>query len=317
MSFARTVFVFSGQGSHYYRMGQPLHDADPLFREHLHRLDALAVERCGVSVLQATFEGRKDDAFDRTLLTHPAIFMLEQALALRLVAGGIRPDVVLGASLGTFAAATQAGCMDEATAMTAVVAQARAFEATCPRGGIIAILDSPSLYEQEPFLHEASELAALNFDAHFGVAAPQAALDAIEAELKRRGIVHQRLAVSFAFHSRWIDPARDTYLDAIRGLTLREGAVPIACCDRATTDVRSLVHQDLWDAPRLPIRFFDTIARLESEGPCRYIDVGPSGTMATFLKYALPRGSASTVHAVLTPYGHDVRNLDTLLAASR
>lgn len=317
MSLARTVFVFSGQGSQYYRMGQPLYDADPIFREHMHRLDALAAERCGVSVLEATFAGQKSDNFDRTLLTHPAIFMLEHALSLRLIAGGIRPDAVLGASLGTFAAAVLAGCMDEATAMTAVVAQARTYEATCAPGAMIAILDAPSLYEREPFLHRTSTLAALNFDKHFAVSAPQAALDGIEAELKRRGIVHQRLAVSFAFHSQWIDAARAPYLEAIRSLPLRTGTLPMACCDRAATDVRTFAHDDLWNAARLPIRFLDTVLALEAEGPCRYIDVGPSGTMATFLKYALPRGSASTVHAVLTPYGQDLRNLDTLLAAPR
>jgi len=316
MSLARTVFVYSGQGSQYYRMGQALHDADPVFRDHLRRLDDMVRPLCGQSVLDAILGGDRGAEFDRTLLTHPAIFLLEHALALRLIAGGIRPDVVLGASLGTFAAATAAGCLDEAAALSAVTAQARAFETHCRPGGMIAILDSPGLHAAEPFLRDHSELAALNFDKHFGVAAPTAALDGIEAELKRRGIVHQRLAVSFAFHSRWIDEARAPYLDAIRGLSLTPARLPMACCDRAETDVRSLAHEDLWQVARAPIRFLETVTRLEREGPCRYIDVGPSGTMATFLKYALPRGTASTVHAVLTPYGQDVRNLDALLATA-
>ncbi len=311
----RTVFCFSGQGSQYYRMGQPLFDSDQVFREHVQRLDALAHALSGERVLEAIFAGDKSESFDRTLLTHPAIFMIEYALALRLIEGGLVPDAVLGTSLGVFAAATVAGCMDEATAMTAVIAQARAFENTCKPGGMIAILDAPTLHAQEPFLHRSSEIAALNFDKHFAIAAPTSELGAIEAELKHRGIVHQRLAVSFAFHSRWVDHARDTFLESVRNLTLRRATMPLVCCDRTETNVPALTQDDLWHVTRRPIGFLHTIVRLDGEGPYQYIDVGPSGTMATFLKYALPRGSASTTHAVITPYGQDVRNLNALLAS--
>ncbi len=314
MPLTRTVFVFSGQGSHYYGMGKALFDSDPIFRGHMTRLDHLAHSICGERVLDAVFAGKMSESFDRILFTHPAIFMVEYALALRLMAGGITPDAVLGVSLGTFAAATIAGCMDEESAMRAVIAQAGVFQSSCKPGGMIAILDAPSLHASERFLAQQSELAAVHFDKHFVVAAPAHELDAIQAELKRRGITHQRLAVSFAFHSRWIDDARAPFLDAIRDLMLHPTKIPLICCERANTVTATLTHDDLWRVARNPIRFFETASRLDDEGPCRYIDVGPSGTMATFLKYALPASSASTAHAVITPYGQDMRNLAALLA---
>jgi bacillaene synthase trans-acting acyltransferase len=312
----KTVFMFSGQGSQYYQMGKALFDGDAEFRGHSLRLNDLARNLGATNVLEATHGGAKADDFDRTSLTHPAIFMIEYALALRLIASGVVPDAVLGASLGTFAAAAIAGCIGEADAMRAVIAQAQAFESACEPGGMIAILAEPALYDQAPFLHRGSELAAINFAKHFCIAARRAELDAIETELGRRSIAHQRLAVSFAFHSRWVDDARDRFLDSIDAVALNSASLPLMCCDLGGPIDRALSRDDFWRVARRPIRFFDTIRTLEEKGPWRYVDVGPSGTMATFVKYALPAGSASTTHSILTPYGQDLKNLSVFLATA-
>lgn len=316
MSTAKTIFMFSGQGSQYFQMGKPLFDSDYGFRTHLQRLDSLAGKLGGKKVLEAIHSGGKAETFDQTLLTHPAIFMIQYALALRLIDAGIEPDITLGASLGSFAAAAIAGCMGEADAMAAIVEQARSLEASCKRGGMIAILSEPALYEDQAFLHLHSDMAGVNFDRHFTVAAGQPELDAIESELKRRGITHQRLAVSFAFHSRWIDNAQSQFCSFMNTLAFKASAIPIVCCDRAAAMEPTLPDDFFWHVVRRPIRFLDTIMQLERTGTYRYIDVGPSGTLATFVKYASRGSSASTTHAVLTPYGQDQRNLDLLLATA-
>ncbi len=312
MSFPKTVFMFSGQGSQYRTMGRPLFETDPVFRDELQRLDRMASDLTGERVLEQMHAGSKADSFARTLITHPAIFMLEYALAQALLAKGLEPDLSLGASLGSFAAAAVAGHLGVEDAMRAVVIQARAFEATCEEGGILAILAPPSLYD-EPFLHAHSELSGINFDRHFAVSCDLSAMTGIERELKQRTIASQRLDVSHAFHSRLIDPAAHEFLAGIRDLDLAADARPVACCARART-LSSLEPVDFWDAVREPIRFRDTIAHLENAGPYRYIDVGPSGTLATFVKYALPASSRSTAHQILSPFGQDVKNLANLLA---
>lgn len=315
MSQSANVFMFSGQGSHYHQMGKPLYEQNATFRHWMQRLDTAAYELCGKRVLDAIWSGEKSATFDRTLLTHPAIFMVEYSLAQCLMHEGVQPDVVLGASLGSFVAATVAGCLDVDRALAAVIAQAQAFEATCERGGMIAVLAEPSLYE-EMFLRERSELAGINFATHFAVSAAQSDLDAIEAELRRRSVAHQRLAVSYAFHSRWIDNARDAFAQTLRTTPLAAPKLPIVCCDRATTLTR-LPDDFFWSVVRRPIRFRDAIAHREQLGAHRYIDVGPSGTLATFVKYAVPATSASTAHTILAPYGRDTKNLDALLADTR
>jgi acyl transferase domain-containing protein len=308
MRSGQTIFVFSGQGSQYLQMGRALFDRNSTFRERMLALDAVAERLCGRSVIQVLYgvERGKQQVFDRTLLTHPAIFMVEYSLAQSLIHAGVMPDLTWGASVGSFAAAAVAGFVGAEEALAALVEQARALEERCERGGMVAILADSGLF-QESFLAARSELAGVNFHSHFIVAAPERELATIKLELQRRGVPHQQLPVSFAFHSRWIDAAREPYESYLRGIGCKSAGMPMMCSESAAV-LTQLPRGYFWDAARRPMRFGAATSRLEQSGSHRYIDVGPSGTLATFLKYGLAATSTSTVHTILSPYGRDERN---------
>lgn len=308
---AKTVFMFSGQGSQYYQMGKQLFDDNALFRQSMLRLDDLAHAYGGERIVDAIYGGGKADLFDQTRLTHPAIFMVEYSLARTLIGAGIEPDLVLGASLGAFAAAAVAGYIGVDDALEAVLEQAMAFDATCERGGMLAVLGAPALFD-EPFMQR-STMAGINFEGHFAVAGADAELDLIGHGLTGRDVNHQRLAVSYAYHSPAIDPAEARFGAFMGGVARREGHVPLVCCARAET-LTDLPDDFYWRAVRSPLRFQQAIGHLERQGQHRYIDLGPAGTLATFVKYGLDRASASSAHALLTPYGRDSKNLAALLA---
>jgi acyl transferase domain-containing protein len=315
MDLNTTVFMFSGQGSQYFQMGRALYDGDDTFREWMIELDDIARGESGKSVIETLYSDAhgKGDPFDRTLLTHPAIFMVEFSLAQSLMRAGVRPGIVLGVSLGSFAAAAVAGHISVEDAMTAVARQAIALEECCEPGGMIAVLADPALFAED-FLSGRSELAAVNFSSHFVVSARRAELAEIEAALMRRNIGYQRLPVSVPFHSQWMEGAKARFESFMRSIRLKRGRLPLACCDQATI-LFDLPDDYFWNVVRRQIRLRETIAQLEREGARRYIDLGPSGTLATFLKYIAPATTKSTAHAILTPYGFDGRNLAALLAA--
>lgn len=310
----KTVFLFAGQGSQHFQMARELFDHNADFRRSMLELDGLARRSGGASVIDAIYSGERGDSFERTLQTHPAIFMVEYSLARCLMNAGVIPDVVLGASLGTFAAAAVAGFLDVEQAMAVVMHQAVTFESSCEPGGMIAVLADPALFAQG-FLSERSELAGVNFASHFVVAAPRSHLDGIEADLRARSVTHQRLAVSAAFHSRWIDDAREPLQTFMRTIRRTRGRIPLMSCESAQ-ELTDPSDDFFWRVVREPIRFRDTLAQLERSGPLRYIDVGPGGTMAAFAKYGLPSGSRSTTHPILTPFGQDQKHLSALLAAT-
>jgi acyl transferase domain-containing protein len=308
MTREKTVFMFSGQGSQYFQMGRSLFERNATFHDCMLRLDVIARELSGNSIVAALYspECGRGVMFDRTMLTHPAIFMVEYSTAQALIRAGVVPDITLGTSLGSFAAATLAGVIGVEDALSAIIAQARALEARCERGGMIAILADPQLYEQD-FLASQSELAAVNFSSHFVVAATWDKCAAIEAVLQARSLPWQRLPVSFAFHSRWIDEARKTFESFIESVALKPARLPLMCCGNAQW-LTDLPRGYFWDVTRNPIRFRESVAKLEQSGTYRYIDAGPAGTLATFLKYGLPPGSASTFQPVLRRGGEDRRS---------
>jgi acyl transferase domain-containing protein len=240
---------------------------------------------------------------------------VEYSLAETLIQAGVRPDMVLGASLGSFAAAAVADFIELEDALTSVVRQAMAFEEHCEPGGMTAVLADPALFAEE-FLNSRSELAGVNFSSHFVISARCAELAEIEAVLERRNVGYQRLPVSFPFHSQWIDKAKAPFVSFMRSIPHKQGRLPLACCDHSAI-LSDLSDDYFWNIARRPVRFRETTARLEQQGTCRYIDVGPAGTLATFLKYGMPSSTRSTVHTILTPFGFDQKNLTALLASIR
>ena len=169
----RTVFLFGGQGSQFFGMGQSLYADHAGFRREVQRLDEVARSMLGRSVMEVVFdpERRLSEPFDDTLLSHPAIFIIEVALARTLMAEGVLPDVLMGASLGEFASLVVAGAVPVEIALRACIEQAQLFIAHCAPGGMIAILDDVNLYYETEWLHDGAALAAINFARHFVISA--------------------------------------------------------------------------------------------------------------------------------------------------
>ena len=305
--------MFSGQGSQYLNMGRDLFDQSLVFQSWMRRLDGHVQQMTGASVLDQLYGGDASDAgkFKNALHTNPAIFMVEYALAQTLIEGGVIPDLTLGASMGGFAAAAVAGHIDASDALWCAIEQARIFEAHCAPGGMVAILSDPILYQEE-LLRRGATIASYNYANSFVVAADAESMDNIIEFLREQKIAHQRLDVNFAYHSPALDVAKPHFLAKWNAIVKRTGNLQLVCCARAEI-FRELPPDFMWHAARQPIQFARTCAYLETHGEYRYIDLGPTGTLATFLKYVLPARSESRTQMVMTPFGSDMNNLRALI----
>lgn len=295
-------------------MGRALFDTQLYFRAWMEKGDRLAQTMLGTSILDELYAPTKQlrDHFAHTRHSHPAIFLVEFSLAQTLMEHGIEPDYLLGASMGSFAALAIAGALTFEDALLAVIEQAEALEVHCPPGGMMAILDSPSLFAQTPWLQQQSTLAGINFDKHFVISANQERLTTIQDLLQETDIVAQKLPVAQAFHSSEINPAYEHYHNVLKRLLWQTLQRPFICCTTAR-ERNEIPKEYLWRVVREPIRFQQTIRNLEGKQAWTYIDVGPSGTLATFVKYNLSPGSASEVVPLMTPFGQDVKNIEALM----
>ncbi len=312
------VFMFSGQGSQYYHMGKALYDSHPLFRDWMNRLDHLVYEICGRSIVAYLYNEnkRRMDLFDEIRYTHPSIFMVEYALARVLMEQGVTPDYVLGASLGEIASAAIAGVIDYEHAMEAVLYHAGVIENYCRKGGMTAIIGDVNLYDSERIISENSELSSINFYSHFVVSGERNGLDLIERHLKRNEILYQPLPVCYAFHSAFMDPARSEYISYLKEKPCNKPEIKFVSCVSAT--ILNEVGKDyLWEVTRKPVMFKNTIEMMEINGNYIYVDIGPSGTLATFTKYNLPGNSQSETYATITPFGKEMEKLNKVCAVCR
>ncbi|GGU43718.1 acyl-carrier-protein] S-malonyltransferase [Streptomyces albospinus] len=309
------VFQFSGQGSQYSRMGWSLYQAEPVFRRALDRLDAAAETELGESVLATLYApGRgRGEPFDDIEFTHPAIVMVELALAETLIAYGIEPDLLLGASLGEFTAAVLAGVLDADVCLRLLVRQARALR-DAPRGGMLAVLEDVALHQDLPLLRERTEVAARNYPGHFVVSGAEEDLVAVEDLLRARQVVCQRVPVGYAFHSRLMDAGEPLFRSVMAGTGLRPPRIPVVSCASAGEVARVTVDH-LWRATRQPIAYAETLAALERRGPFQYLDLGPAGTLHNFARKGLAASSRSRSLPLLSPLGEDTRSLAAVRAA--
>jgi trans-AT polyketide synthase, acyltransferase and oxidoreductase domains len=320
------VFMFSGQGSQYYGMGRELYRANPVFARSMKSLDAVFADAGLPGVLREIYREDRGAAhpFDRLRYTHPSILMVELSLVEMLRAEGVRPDRLLGASLGEFAAAVAAGVLDVEDLAHSIAEQVRLVDRHCPPGGMIAVLDDVRRYRMdggEGPLDERRcgglELAAVNFGQHFVLTGEPGRVAQQENRLKADGVLCQPLPVTYAFHSRLMDVAAEPYRKALSGLRVRRPSVPFVSC-AAGTAMDDVGVDHFWRMVREPINFQKAIRFLENqERPFLYVDLGPSATMANFATRNLLPDSRSRSIALIDPFAREGQSLESLREVAR
>jgi acyl transferase domain-containing protein len=166
-------------------------------------------------------------------------------------------------------------------------------------------------------LFQGLSTACLNFPEHFVVSGPRERIAVLAEILKKRHVASLVLPISHAFHSNLLDPVEPDIKNIFTALPLRQPEKPVisSCLARAAA-VEDLNPQHGWEVLRKPVRFQETVLFMEKEGPWTYIDAGPSGTLASFIRnIAEPAGSSSRAFPILTPFGKDLRGLEKLKQA--
>lgn len=310
----RTIWMFSGQGSQYYQMGLELYEKHALFREELEKADRIASRMINESVLEITYRARNDrfEPFDQILYSHPALLMIEYALSRVLLESHIRPDALLGYSLGELTSMVVSGAVSLDDGMAFAVKAAELIDFCAPAGKMLAVLHSAELFDQNPEAFAGCEIAARNFPGNFIVTGPADAVKRLQRFLSSREINTIELPVAYPFHSSRMSGI-DTPLREAAGL-VSFGVPQIAVLSaRNGEPVETCTAAQLLDSMSCQVDFAATVRKLESTGPCLYVDLGPSGSMATTVKYNLSQGSQSEILAIVTRFGQEVRNLERLL----
>jgi acyl transferase domain-containing protein len=297
-------------------MAADLMDAHPVFRQWMEIGDRIVNNLQGFSPLAHIYAPDRtlSEPFDRLEHSHPSLFMTQFALAKLLQNKGVRPDMLLGVSLGEFVAMSVAGMIPFETALKAVARQPEIFRQSAAGGALIAALAPGSIRDQSPILAGKTEIAGTMGSQHCVLACQEADIAGVIQELKRLDVMFQALPVRFAFHSRWIETAREAYFSAVSDLRFEAPFWPVwsACLGRPLEQVNADL---IWNIVRQPMQLSSTIAAIEARGGARYVDLSPTGSLAAIMRYDLKQTPSSIV-SLLSPFGGNLKRLDALFSAS-
>ena len=312
------VFMFSGQSSQYHQMGRELYDRHPRFRMWMQYCDEIAAPLIGGSLCDMLYrDGNKGMPFDRLLHTNPALISFEYSLARVMMEAGATPDYLLGYSLGELSAAIVGEALTVEQGIGFVVEYAKLIESESPPATMLAVIDAPDIETRYAERLAGCWVTARNFDRHLVVTGPVEAIKRLRDTLTRDGVLHQVLAVNYGFHTEMQQPLEARFMALARTLDFDALRIPVvSCLDGAVYDGKTDIdgwQQRFWNTFRHPVAFDATVRGLLDRGDLHFLDVGPSGTLATFVKYLLPAGSASLSNDVINPFGRDLQTYSSAL----
>ncbi len=281
----KTAFVFPGQGAQLLGMGQGLHAAYPVYAEAFNAAVG-ELDRHLLRPLRDVVWGRDENLLNTTEFAQPALFAVEVALFRLLESWGVRPDFVIGHSIGELSAAHVAGVLSLENAAVLVAARGRFMQALPAGGAMVAVQATEE--EIQPLLGAQTAIAAVNGPASVVISGAEDAVVAVAEQLRADGRRVHRLAVSHAFHSPLMDPMIDEFATVAAGLAVARPTIPIVSNVTGQLAGDDFASAAYWKRHvRAAVRFADSVRFVHAAGATRFLEVGPGSGLVASIEESL------------------------------
>ncbi|KUO12359.1 type I polyketide synthase [Streptomyces sp. DSM 15324] len=275
----RVAFLFSGTGSQWLGMGRRLLAGMPAFRTSLTRVDARIREVADFSVLDELLAGPDRARLDDMEVVQPVLFAVQIALADAWRSLGVVPDVVLGQSIGEFAAAHVAGALGLDDAVRLAVHHARLVQRHAVGLGdaMVVDCDETRLAPHLAALADHVTLAGRNSPGSVLVSGDGTRLRELAARLTADGVTSHPVRMGYAAHSPLVEAVVAPLRTALAGITPAEPRIPMISTvtgERITGE--TVVGPDYWARNvRGESRLLDALLTTADHGVDAMIEISP------------------------------------------
>lgn len=300
----KTAFLFAGQGAQYLGMARDLYDQYGVVKATFEE----ASQVLGYDVRELI--DQNEEKLNQTRYTQPAILTTSVAIYRLLAEKGIQPDMVAGLSLGEYSALVAAGALDFKTAVALVAKRGAFMEEAAPAGSgkMVAVLNAEvSLIEAA--CQTASQLGVVspanyNTPSQIVIGGDTAAVDKAVELLKEAGVKRLiPLNVSGPFHTALLKPASEQLAQVLAETEFADFQLPLVGNTEADIMEAGRIKELLTRQVMEPVRFYDSIAKMQEAGVTEFIEIGPGKVLSGFMKKI---DKSAVVHSV--------ESVDTLTA---
>ncbi len=278
------VFMFPGQGSQYVNMAQELFESQPVFAAELEQCINLVAKHSGIDIKPYLFSNKNEESdelttsIQQTQIAQLTLFAVEYALAQFLLDKNIKPEAMIGHSIGEYVAACVAGIFSLEDAIRIVSKRGELMQ-SMPEGDMLSV----SLNEEEisRYLDKDLSIAAVNGASEMVLSGNSATILTVKNKLEGDGHRVKLLKTSHAFHSVMMSPMLDDFQAIMQQVELKSPQIPVVSNLTGTwLSNENACDPGYWsDHLRNTVRFAAGLNTLKELNAPVFIEVGPGMTL--------------------------------------